>query len=156
MRPNGLYVASFGSVAFTTGIGIIELQAAANSQIEIWRAWVGPAEGTVPVDEVQEIGWYRGATGGTGTGLPEQEIQGTGDAVATAVSLRNVTIGASPENMWFDAYHTQVGYLYHPIPEERLKIGSGGMDNIGMWFPVAPDASMTISAGIVWAEYVTT
>ncbi len=153
MRPNGVYVASLNSTAFSTAIGIIEIQAGANSIIEIWRVWVGPSEGTDPVDEVQEIGLYRSDTVGTGTAMTEQEIQGGGDAVASAVAISTVTRGGTPEELFYDAYHTQNGWLYLPVPEERPRLVSAGEDNFGVWFPVAPDASMTLSAGIVWAEY---
>lgn len=153
MRPNGVYVASIDSDSYSTGIGIVEIQAAANSIIEIWRAWVGPAEGATPVDEVQEVGIYRSDTAGTGTAMTEQELQGGGDATAAATAVSAVTIGGTAENLIFDAYHTQNGWLYLPIPEERVRGVSGGEDNLGIWFPVAPDAAMTISAGIVWAEY---
>jgi hypothetical protein len=153
MRPNGIYQASFGSDSFSTAIGVIELQVGANTRIEIIKAWVGPAEGTDPVDEVQEIGFYRNDATGTGTAMTEQEIQGGGDATSGVTAISTVTIGATPEDFNFDAYHVQNGWLYLPVPEERVQVQSGGQDNFGIWFPVSPDASMTVSAGIIWAEY---
>jgi hypothetical protein len=153
MRPNGVYIASINSDSYSTGIGIIEIQAAASSIIEILRAWVGPAEGAAPVDEVQEVAVYRSDTVGTGTAMTEQAIQGGGDGASGATAISAVTRGGTPEELLYDAYHVQNGWLYLPVPEERFRIVSGGEDNIGIWFPVAPDAAMTISAGIIWAEY---
>ena len=153
MRPNGVYMASLNSTAFAASIGIIEIQSAAAAQVEIWRAWVGPAEGVAPLDEIQEIGFYRNDAVGTGTAMTEQEIQGGGDVAAGAVALSTVTRGATPSELWYDAFHVQTGYLYLPVPDERFRVVGAGQDNWGMWFPVAPDVSMTFSAGIVWAEY---
>lgn len=156
MRPNGVYVASFGSIAYSTAGTIIEIQASTGPlMVEVWRAWIGPAEGTDPVDEVQEIALYvNDAATTSGTAMSENELQGSADAAATAVAVRGGTIGATPTNLIFDAFHTQNGWLYLPAPEERPRIHQAATDdNIGLQFPVAPDQSMTFSGGIVWAEY---
>lgn len=154
MRPNGVYVATFDSTAFSTAIGVIEIQAADETIIEIIRAWVGPAEGASPLDEIQTINMYRNDAAGSGTSMTEQEVQGEGDNASTATAISEVTVGATPEDLWFDAYHTQNGWLYLPVPEERIRINGGtGQDNFGIRFPVAPAASMNISAGVLWHEF---
>ena len=155
MRPNQVFVAPLASTSFSTAIGIIEIQAAAQTMVEVLRAWVGPAEGAAPVDEIQEIGFYTNDTFGTGTVVLEQQVQGGGDGAIDGNTFSSVTIGTTPVDVFFDSYHTQNGWLYLPAPEERYRImgGAGGQDTFGMHFPVAPDAAMTVSAGIVFAIY---
>ena len=121
--------------------------------IEIWRAWISLDGATA--DAMQEMNWYINdgpATGGTG--MTEQEIQGTNDVAAATTALGNQpTQAASPTNLWDDSFHLQNGYLYLPIPEERLRIATGTDDNLGMKLRQAPDASVDLSYGIIWAEY---
>jgi len=151
---NGIYSATSDSDAFSAAGSIIELQVPANVQIEILRAWVGPAEGADPVAEVQEISLYvNDAVATGGTGLTEQELRGSLDATSSVVALAAPTIGATPVDLMFDAFHVQNGWLYLPVPEERVRIAGGTTnDNVGLRFPVAPDASMTFSYGMIWAE----
>lgn len=154
MNYNGIYSATSDTDAFSAAGSVIELQVGANVAIEIIRAWVGAAEGTDPVAEVQEISIYvndAAATGGTG--LTEQELRGSTDATSAVVALAAPTIGATPVDLYFDAFHVQNGWLYLPVPEERIRIMGGTTnDNVGLRFPVAPDASTTFSYGMIWGE----
>lgn len=134
---------------------LIELQLGSNVSITILRAWIGAAEGTDPVAEVQEVEIYSGPNVGTaGTALTEQPLS---DQEASSVTaLRNLTDkGAGSFALYRDGFHLQNGWLYLPVPEERITLVGGSADpgdNIGISFPVAPDAAITISAGITWAE----
>ena len=154
MQYTGVYAATSDSDAFTTAASVIELQVPAATVIEVLRMWVGANEGTDPLAEVQEISIYvndAAATGGTA--LTEQEIRGAGDAASAVASLAAPTIGATPVDVYFDAFHVQNGWLYLPVPEERiLIIGGTTNDNVGLRLPVAPDVSTTFSYGVVWGE----
>lgn len=154
MRYNGVYSITSDSDAFTGAAAIIELQVPANTVVDILRMWIGPAEGTDPVAEVQELSVYvndAAATGGTA--LSENEIQGSGDGASACAGLAAPTIGATPTDIYFDAFHLQNGWLYLPVPEERFRVQGGTTnDNIGLRFPIAPDQSTTISYGIIWGE----
>ena len=154
MRYNGVYAASETSQAITGADVLIEVQVPADSQIEIFRMWVGAAEGADPVAEVQEIDVYQNdavATGGTG--LQERILRGSDDSSTAAVTLGGPTKGATPFSLIPDGFHLQNGWLYLPTPEERIRVsGGGGEDNVGFRFPTAPDASITISYGVIWGE----
>jgi hypothetical protein len=151
---NGIFSATSDSDAFSAAGSIIELQVPAATRIEILRAWVGPAEGTDPVSEVQEISLYVNDGPATaGTALTEQELRGSTDATSAVAALAAPTIAATPVDLIFDAFHVQNGWLYLPVPEERVTIMGGTTnDNVGLRFPVAPDASMTFSYGMIWGE----
>ncbi len=130
---------------------ILELLCPANMIIDIIRFEIGPTEGTLPVDEIQEIGLWMGTAVGSGGGtVTERIVRGSGTIGGVAVS--NVTtIGTG--NLWYpSAYHTQNGWLYEPVPEARPQLVSGGDDVFAVYFPVVPDAAMVISATLVWGE----
>lgn len=140
------------STAFTTADkGIIELSVGASVMADIIRIEIGPAEGTDPVAETQELAFYLNDASGTGTAIVEQVLQGSGTIGGVAVS--NVTEGATPTEFYATGFHWSVGYLYLPVPEERFRlVGGSSVDNFGFHFPVAPDASTTFSATLVWGE----
>ena len=130
---------------------LIELLCAANDIIEIIRVEVGPAEGAAPVDEVQELAlWMGTAVGSGGAAITERIITGSGTIGGVAVS--NVTTIGTGNEFYHTAYHTQNGWLYLPVPEERPRLVSGGDDVFALVFPVAPDAAIVTSATIVWGE----
>ena len=151
---NGVYVAQEVSQSVSAAGTLVELQVPSNVQIEVLRAWVGAAEGTDPVDEIQEVEIYindAAATGGTG--LTEQAVRGSDDAASAVTALGGPTIGATPVSVLADGFHTQNGWLYLPVPEERIRIAGGSTnDNVGIQFQTAPDAAITVSYGIVWGE----
>lgn len=154
MQYNGVYSATSDTDAFSATGAVIELQVAANSVAEILRIWIGAAEGADPVAEVQELSIYTNDAAATGgTALTEQELRGQGEGTAASAALAAPTIGATPTDLYFDAFHLMNGWLYLPVPEERILIvGGSAQDNVGIRFPVAPDASITISYGIIWGE----
>lgn len=154
MQYTGVYSATSDSDAFSAAGSVIELQVPANTVIEILRAWIGAAEGTDPVAEVQEMSIYvNDAAASGGTALTEQELRGSADAASAVAALAAPTIGATPVDLYFDAFHVQNGWLYLPLPEERISVFGGTTnDNIGLRFPVAPDVSMTFSYGMIWGE----
>jgi len=152
MRYNAIFSAFELDQAVTTGDILVELQVPAGTTIEILRAWCSAA--TNLVDDVQEIEIYGNdavATGGTA--LTEQAIQGQDDAASGVTALGGPTVGATPTTLYPDAFHLQNGWLYLPVPEERIRVvGAATIDNVGVRFHVAPGASVTVSYGITWGE----
>ena len=151
---NGVYVASEADASISTTGTLMELQVPANVMIEVIRVWVGPSEGATPVEEIQEIELYLNnalATGGTG--MTEQEIRGTTDATSGVTALgAQPAIGTSPTVILRDGYHAFNGWLYLPVPDERIRILGAAASCVGIQFPVAPDAAMNITYGMVWGE----
>ena len=152
IRYNGVYSAFELNQAITTADVLIELQVPAATQIEILRMWCSPADNLI--DDVQEIEIYGNdgvATGGTA--LTEQEIQGQDDAASGVTALGGPTIAATATTLYPDSFHLQNGWLYLPVPEERIRVaGAGTIDNVGFRFHVAPGASVTVSYGVTWGE----
>ena len=136
----------------TVDDALIEVQFPANTAAEILRVEIGATEGTAPVDEVQELAMFTTTAAGTGgTALTEHLLQGEG--TISGVALRNLTApGAGLLEWYVTGFHLQNGWLYLPIPEERLIIKAGAQDNFGFYFPTVPDAAITMSATIIWGE----
>jgi hypothetical protein len=155
MRYNAVYSATDPSRSYSADeIVLMELQVPTATVIELIRAWVGAAEGADPVAEVQEIVLYVNdgpATGGTA--LNENELQGSVDAAAATVAVANATVAATPVDLYYDAFDLRNGWLYLPLPEERIIIVGGTTnDNVGIRLPVAPDAAIVLSCGMIWGE----
>ncbi len=131
---------------------LLEIQLPADTTVEIIRVEIGVAEGATPVDEVQEVQLYRGSTVGTGgTGIAEQVYWGS--SPPNAVALRNLTApGAGEAPLYQSAFHWQQGWVYLPVPEERIKVQSLGTDNFGIVFPLAPAVSVVCTATLVFGE----
>ena len=153
MRYNGIFAAFEVSQAVSAAGPLIELQVPANTIIEIIRVWIGAAEGATPVDETQDVQIYGNdavATGGVA--LTEQALQGVDDTTGV-VALGGPTIGATETVLYPDGFHFQNGWLYLPVPEERIRVvGAATIDNVGVQFISAPQATSTISYGIIWGE----
>lgn len=130
---------------------LLELTCPANAIIEVIRVEVGPSEGTDPVAEVQELALWMGTAAGSGGSAVTERIV-TGDGSIVGVCVKNVTTLGTGNEFYHTAYHTSNGWLYLPVPEERPRLVGGSDDIFAVVFPVAPDASMTISATIVWGE----
>ena len=58
--------------------------------------------------------------------------------------------GTSPNDEIEDGFHFQNGWLYLPVPEERIRIAGG--DIMGIRLPIAPDAAMGCAFGMVFGE----
>lgn len=130
---------------------LIEVTAEANSAVEIIRVEIGPSEGTDPVDEVQEVALWMGTVAGSGgTSLTGRILRGEGTIVTTAD--RNVSTLGTGNDVYHTAYHTQNGWLYLPVPDERIRLKPGGDDIFAVLFPTAPDAAMTLSCTVVVGE----
>ena len=79
-----------------------------------------------------------------------QTITGSGSIVGVAV--KNVTTIGTGSEFYHTAYHTQNGWLYLPVPEERPRLVSGGDDVFAVVFPTAPDAALVTSITLIWGE----
>ena len=100
---------------------LLELLCPANMTIDIIRVEIGPAEGATPIDEIQEVALWMGTAVGSGGGaITELIVRGSGTIGGVAVS--NVTTIGTGAEWYHSAYHTQNGWLYLPVPEERPQL----------------------------------
>ena len=154
MQYTGVYAAFEQAQAYTASRSIIELQVPANTVVEILRVWIG-LEGAV-ADQMQEVALQLNDATGTGTAVTEQPLQ-AGYPTSAVTAITNLTVeGGTPTVVYPDSFHIQNGWLYLPVPEERIIVTGGStLDNFNVFLAAAPDASITLSAGVIWGEYTT-
>jgi hypothetical protein len=58
--------------------------------------------------------------------------------------------GTYTDILYRDNFSVLNGWLWVPTPEERIIVGPSGI--LGLKFPIAPGASMTVSAGFLVGE----
>lgn len=157
MNNGRIYSANFENVTIGTAIqSIIELQIPDNTIVTLYRAWLSPEIGTA-ADEVIGVNVYGNDAAATGgAALVEQPLTPAATIDPSNVtSLGEPTIGATPVTLYADAFHLQNGWLYLPVPEERIVIIGGNADpgdNIGLELSVASTATPNISGGMTWTE----
>ena len=130
---------------------LLELLCPANMIIEVIRVEIGPAEAAAPIDEIQPIALWMGTVVGSGGGAITERIV-TGSGTIGGVAVSNVTTIGTGNEFYHTAYHTQNGWLYLPVPEERPRLVSGGDDVFAAVFPTAPQVAIVTSCTIVWGE----
>ncbi len=99
--------------------GIIGLQAASNKPIIVLRCALSQAGNTTSTQ--QGIEWLRRSTGSTNVTTPNKNPMDGGDSAAgfTAVGLAT-TLGTAGAILYADSFNWQNGWLYLPVPEERM------------------------------------
>ncbi len=130
---------------------LVELLCPANVTIEVIRVEIGPAEEATPIDEIQPVALWKGTAVGSGGGAATERLI-TGSGTILGVVATNVTTIGTGNEFYHSAYHTQNGWLYLPVPEERPQLVSGSDDVFAVVFPTAPQVSITTSCTIVWGE----
>ncbi len=150
----GIYVVNMTRVAVTGAITLIQVKAGANAGLEIVRASFAQSGSTTST--MQPIQINRKSAAATVTSFTPLLIGGANDAAAQAVGSTTATgTNASGEGTDTDVLIADVpnilnGWLYLPVPEERIQVIPGGI--VGLKFPVAPGSSLTVTAQVVFRE----
>ena len=144
---SGIYVARLDAVVISTAITLIQVNAPATAALEIIRVWVGQTLSETSTQESIQI--LRTTTAGTGTSFTPILLR-PGDAAAGATATTNHSgEGSAGDSLLREGFNILNGWLYLPVPEERIIVAPSG--RIALKFPVAP-ASATWQAGIIWRE----
>lgn len=148
MQYTGVYVIRDTLTALAAADTLLELTASSDASVELLRAWVSP-RGAV-LDQIQEINVFINDAAGTGTvQVPVPLHEGM---VAFGGTARDVITGegTTPIDLIEDGFHVQNGWLYLPVPEERIVIQPSSI--MGIRLPVAPDAAMGLACGMIFGE----
>lgn len=144
----GVYSIKDTLAAIAAADTLLELTAATDTGVDLIRAWVSP-RGAV-LDQIQEINIFVNDAAGTGTSQTPEPLK-PGYAAFGGTARDVITVeGTTPTDKIEDGFHFQNGWLYLPVPEERIRIAGG--DIMGIRFPVAPDAAMNIACGMIFGE----
>ncbi len=144
----GVYSIIDTIAAISTADTLLELTAATDAGAELIRAWVSPRGALL--DQIQEVNVFVNDAAGTGTTQVPQLLKPS-NALFGGTARDLITVeGTTPTDKIEDGFHFQNGWLYLPVPEERIRITPTQI--MGIRFPVAPDAAMNIACGMVFGE----
>ena len=140
------------SRAVSTAITILQIKAGAATSLEIVRAWVTQESSTVSAQTAIQLN--RKSAAATVTSLTPLIVEpNTGAAAAvggTAATGRTATAeGTDTDVIVREGFNVLNGWLYLPVPEERIVVTGGGI--LGLKFPIAP-ANITYDYGIIFRE----
>ena len=132
--------------AFSGALTIIEATAPTAERYKLIRAWVTQDDSEVNQQNVCDV--VIKSVAGTGTSYTAKPIKRGGPAPGTGSSARDVL---TAEGTIAEAYHRMgwnnlSGYLWQPVPEDRLITEVNGI--IAVRFVVAP-AAINVSAGMI-------
>lgn len=151
----GIYKFS-ASIASPGAVTLLQLKTGTTKPIEIIRAWctqhTSTTSGQVRIQILRKTG---AATVTTGSGLL-YPLDATSPTSSLAVGTTSTGFTASGEGtdgnvLIDDAFNILNGWLYLPVPEERIKVAANG-DFLAIKFPTATVPTATYEVGIIWQE----
>lgn len=147
------YVIKHDDISVSTAISIIQLKSGASSISRILRAWV--TQKTLTTNAYQRVQIVRKSGAATVTAFTPLLVDPGDGAAKAAGSTSGTGITASAEGTDTDilineAFSILNGWLYLPVPEERIIVPPAGI--IALKFPSAPGSAMNVSAGILFEE----
>lgn len=139
------YAITLTGGALTAAItAVIETSAAAAKAIIITRATLSQQGNTTSAQQAVQL--LRQSTNGTNATSPVASPADAGDS-AYGGTVRGLctTLGTAGAILYPDSFNWQNGWLYLPVPEERLTLGGGTTISVALKVPVAPPAQ-TVNA----------
>lgn len=142
------YVARLDAQAVTGAITLIQVTAPSTSGLHLLRAWCSQSSSAsatqLPIMLVRKTATV---TGSSFTPLALDE----NDPAASSTVLVNASAEGTNGNILIrEAWDYLNGWLWVPTPDDRIAVKAGGI--IALTLPVAPSASVTLTAGIVFGE----
>jgi hypothetical protein len=138
------YSVTLDGVSLTAAITeLITITAHTNRSLILTRAWVSQRSNTTSAQQAIKI--VRQSASGTTVSAPALNPLDPDDAAAgfTAKGMCTV-LGTDTTVQYTDSFNWQNGWLWLPVPEERIVVVGAGI--ISLKLPVAP-AALTISCG---------
>ncbi len=145
----GVYTALQPDIAITGAVTVVQVNAPATAAVDVIRAWVTFDS---VVSTAIEVALKTVSTAGTATTVtPGQHWPGSAAFSGTASRTSTAEGTLVDDDFPREFVNYLNGWLYLPVPEERLRIAPSG--RVALYLPTAPGASVNISAGIVFGEY---
>lgn len=137
------------SDAISTAINIMQVTAPSTMTLEIIRAWVMQSASTTSA-QTDIIILRKTATVTSGTSVTPVKLE-FGDPNPTFTAIKTATgNGTDGDVLYGEGFNVLNGWLYVPVPEERIKIPPSGM--LALKFPSVPP-SATYRYGITLREH---
>lgn len=134
--------------AVSTAITVLQVTAPATMTLEIIRAWVTQSSSTTSAQS--DVILVRKSATITGTSITPVKLE-PGDPSPTFTALRTASAeGTDTDTVAGEGFNVLNGWLYVPVPEERIKVPPSGI--LGLKFPSAPP-NVTYRYGITLREH---
>jgi len=105
----------------------------------------------LPIEFIVGKGTVTAGSGGSaGVEEPLEGVTAAGGVVLLNNTTRMVVGTGSLHTMLADAWNIQIGYLYQPVPEERIIVSPGNRVTVAI--AAAPGSAISMSGTIVWDE----
>ncbi len=150
------YTAVFQAVSVTAGQDLFALLAPAGTKLKIISCRVAQSSdfGDAQAENLR-VRIRRGMTSnGSGGTTPAMIPCDPTDGAAQATARANDTTPASGGTIvecFEEAFNVQIGWVYLPVPEERIDCAVS--TRIAVNLPSAPADALTLSGTICWEEY---
>ena len=148
----GPFSVIMNNVAVTGAITLVQIRSGSTSSCEVLKAWA--TQGSSTVSAQQRIQINRKTAAGTVTSATPAALTGGSPADAVGGTAATGTLataeGTDSTVLISDVFNVLNGWLYVPIPEERIVVPPAGF--IALKFPAASSSSITYTAGIIFQE----
>lgn len=134
--------------AITGAISLIEVTAASDRMLILLSAWVTQETSESSTQGVVQL--VRKSAAGTGTAFTPLPLQANQGAAGFTAATELTAEGTVTDLLERFGYNILNGWLYVPLPEERIWLPVSGI--LAIRFPTAPAASINVSAGMTLLE----
>jgi hypothetical protein len=151
MEFKGIYSIT-RSVTTSTAITILQIKAGAATPLKIIRAWCNQSDvATNAQAAIQLLRKTAAATVTSFTPLKNSPSYPTADAAGgtAATGITASAEGTDGDIIIQEGFQMQNGWLYLPVPEERIIVPAAGI--IALKFPAAPTSALW-KCGIIFGE----
>ena len=142
-----IYSSMLDPISASTAITLLQLRTSTSSVVEILRVWVGASTTTSTAVQIQFVRKTASATGTTSASV--YKLHPNDPAASASVGTFATGEGTDGDVLYRDTFNALNGWLYLPVPEERITIGPSAA--FGIKLPVAPTATV-LNVGITWRE----
>lgn len=154
---SGTYNLVRSAVATSTAITIEVVWVPVTTAIEVTRAWVNQSSVTTSsqtrIQLLRKTGTAPTVTSQTPAVAGTPGSQASKCVGGTAASGITATAEGTDGTVWIEeGFNVVNGWLYLPVPEERIMNLGSTASGVALKFPSAP-LSATYASGIEWLEY---
>jgi hypothetical protein len=124
---------------------VLEFTAPATKSVIVTRAWLSQRSNTTSAQQAVQILRRSTASTAVASGTLSNSPMDAGDSAFGGTSRQLATVlGTAGAILYADSFNWQNGWLWLPVPEERIIVAGAGI--LSLHLPVAP-AALTISCG---------
>lgn len=145
----GTYSVVAEAQTISTAITILELTAPATGSVQLLRAWVQQSSSTTSAMARVQILRKTATITGTATPPTVRSFEVGHATTGVTVKWKATAEGTDGNILHSEAFNILNGWLYLPVPEERIWIPPSGL--LALKFPAAP-TSADYTFGMTFAE----